>query len=268
MGRIAKCITGAAALAAAIVAWRASARTGATLAEAAARRPGDDIILKPTTVWNRGTSIAASPSEIWPWLVQMGYGRAGFYVPEWVDRWVWHVPAANSVVPLPQYVHLAVGDVIADGPEYLAYWRVRVVEPERALVYWTRRHPWRGAPVDPAEPGALERRERELLDGGIYAECSWGFYLDQNSPESTRLLIRTRAVSSPWWLRLLPYGLIDAYISHAVLQMIKRLAEAGHQPAGSASARSRSVSVTPSPVPATTLASDLIEAGTREEAVR
>jgi N-carbamoylputrescine amidase len=172
-----------------------------TATEVAAKRLGDDIIPKPTTVWNRGITIAARPSDIWPWLVQMGYGRAGFYVPEWVDRLVWHVPAANSEVLHPEYTRMAVGDIIADGPGYLAYWRVEIVDSEHALVFWTRRHPWRGAPVDSADPAALERREHDLLDGGVYAECSWGFYLDPHGPECTRLLIRTRAVSSPGWLR-------------------------------------------------------------------
>jgi hypothetical protein len=101
VGRFVKLITVAAALGAGIVARRVSARTGATAAEAIADRPGDDIIPKPTTVWNRGTTIAARPDEIWPWLVQMGYGRAGFYVPEWIDRLVWQVPAANREQLLP-----------------------------------------------------------------------------------------------------------------------------------------------------------------------
>ena len=89
MGRIVKLITIEAALAAAVVAHRISERTGVTTSEVAAGRPGDDVVPKPTTVWDRGISIAARPAEIWPWLVQMGYGRGGFYTPEWVDRWVW-----------------------------------------------------------------------------------------------------------------------------------------------------------------------------------
>ncbi len=68
---------------------------------------------------------------------------------------MWRVPSATSWIPLPQYQHVAVGDGIADGPEHLAYWRVKVVEPERALVYWTLRHPWRGAPVDPTGASAF-----------------------------------------------------------------------------------------------------------------
>ena len=186
---------------------------------------GDEIISAPTTTWNRGITIEATPSEIWPWLVQMGYGRAGFYVPQWVDHLVWRVPAANSSVLLPECQHVAVDDIVADGPDFMAYWRVRIVDPERALVYWTRRHPWRGAPVDPTDSAALARRENCLVADGTYVECSWGFYLSQAAPGRTRLLIRTRAVSSPTWLRRLPFGLIDGLLSHAELNNIKRRVE-------------------------------------------
>ena len=31
--------------------------------------------------WNRGITIAAPAEAIWPWLVQLGYGRAGWYTP-------------------------------------------------------------------------------------------------------------------------------------------------------------------------------------------
>jgi hypothetical protein len=268
MGRIAKLITIEAALAAAVVAQRISESTGVTTLEAVANRPGDDIVPKPTTVWNRGITIAARPSEIWPWLVQMGYGRGGFYVPEWVDRLVWHVPAMSSQVLLPEYAHVAVGDVIADGPQYLAYWRVKIVEPEQALVYWTRRHPWRGAAVDPGNPGTLARRERELLERGTYAECSWGFYLDERVPGCTRLLIRTRAVSSPFWLRHLPYGLIDAYLSRTELRTIASLVEAAQKAAGSVSPDSHPPPVMLEQGPAPSPMCDPLHAGILEDAVR
>lgn len=221
---------GACLVAAATRAQRAAGRTRATDDEVAVPRPGDDLISDPTTIWNRAITIEAGADRVWPWLVQMGYGRAGFYVPEWVDRLVWRVPAANSRVLLAQFQDLAVGDVVADGPDFLAYWRVRILDPERALVYWTLRHPWRGAPVDPTDSGALARRESELVAGGTYVECSWGFYLREITPGRTRLLIRTRAISSPGWLRRMPYGLVDAYLSHAELNYIKRHVEAGDGP--------------------------------------
>jgi hypothetical protein len=214
-----------ASLVGAVAARLAMRGTRATAEEAGRARRGDDIITDPTIVWNRGITIAARPVDVWPWLVQMGYGRAGFYVPEWVDRLLWRVPATNSSVLLPDLQDLVVDDIVADGPDFMAYWRVRIVDPPRALVYWTLRHPWRGAPVNPRDPKALARRERGLVAGGTYVECSWGFYLNEYSPGRTRLVIRTRAISSPAWLRRMPYGLVDAYLSHAELSNIKRRVE-------------------------------------------
>ena len=148
---------------AAIATRRVAGRTRATADEARRALPGDDIITNPTTIWNRRITISARPDHVWPWLVQMGYGRAGFYVPEWVDRLLWRVPAANSRVLLPDLQDPAVDDVVADGPDFMAYWRVRIADPARALVHWTLRHPWRSAPVDPTDPEALTRRERQLV---------------------------------------------------------------------------------------------------------
>jgi hypothetical protein len=65
---------------------RLSRRTGVTDAEAYGTLPGDDVIPHPMAEWTRGVTVHAAPERIWPWLVQMGYGRAGWYTPAWVDR--------------------------------------------------------------------------------------------------------------------------------------------------------------------------------------
>jgi hypothetical protein len=74
---------------------------------------------------NRGLTIAASAEAIWPWLVQMGYGRAGWYTPEAFDRfmhrWVWRLEQTYPFQPspwwiLPEHQQLAVRDIVADGP--------------------------------------------------------------------------------------------------------------------------------------------------------
>jgi hypothetical protein len=52
---------------------------GATAAEVARPMPGDTLSRDPTFLATRAITIAGTPREIWPWLVQMGYGRAGFY---------------------------------------------------------------------------------------------------------------------------------------------------------------------------------------------
>ena len=55
-------------------------------------------------------------------------------------------------------------------------------------------------------------------------------YLSEIAPGRTRLGIRTRAVSAPGWLCRMPYGLIDAFLSHAELSNIKRRAEETDRP--------------------------------------
>ena len=70
---------------------RVSMRTGVFDAEALGPLP-DEVIPHPMVEWTRGVTVRTSPQEVWPWLVQMGYGRGGWYTPEWVDlianRWV------------------------------------------------------------------------------------------------------------------------------------------------------------------------------------
>jgi hypothetical protein len=51
---------------------------GATGIEIQAAMPGDDL-MPDATVSKRAVTIAGSPSEVWPWLVQIGFGRAGWY---------------------------------------------------------------------------------------------------------------------------------------------------------------------------------------------
>jgi len=65
---------------AAFVAARTIWRTwGIDPAEQARALPGDDLVTEPIATETRGIDIAAPPAAVWPWLVQMGYGRAGWY---------------------------------------------------------------------------------------------------------------------------------------------------------------------------------------------
>lgn len=54
-------------------------RWGATNDEVARPMPGDELDPTPTFLANRAITINGTPQEIWPWLLQMGYGRAGYY---------------------------------------------------------------------------------------------------------------------------------------------------------------------------------------------
>jgi hypothetical protein len=53
-------------------------RWGATDEEVAARMPGDELIESAAFTATRAITVSAPPREIWPWLAQVGFGRAGF----------------------------------------------------------------------------------------------------------------------------------------------------------------------------------------------
>ncbi len=52
---------------------------GATPEELNRPMPGDELDIQPTFLSTRAITIEGTPHEIWPWLVQMGYNRAGYY---------------------------------------------------------------------------------------------------------------------------------------------------------------------------------------------
>jgi hypothetical protein len=109
------------------------ARWGATDEEITASLPGDDVVPDCQTQWTRAISIASPPSTVWPWLVQAGFGKAGFYSNDLLDN-VGH-PSANEVIPSLQI--LRVGDwvpMFSKVDETTAF-RVHSFEPERWLVW-------------------------------------------------------------------------------------------------------------------------------------
>lgn len=179
--------------------------------------PGDEIITGPTDQTTHAITIRRSPEEVWPWLVQMGYGRAGWYTPAWVDR-LWRVRNPSSDRIHASLQELAVGDQILDGPPGTATFTVRAMETNRSLVLHSRRHPLTGQAPD------TSRR-----DPGPYLDFAWVFKLSA-VPGGTRLLLRTRNVTYPRrWRPLVSVVLrpADIAMSRWMLQGIRRRAESG-----------------------------------------
>jgi hypothetical protein len=81
-------------------------RWGASRSEVAATMPGDDLFPQAQYRCTRAITITAPPEAVWPWLVQVGCLRAGWYADDLLDDLA-H-PSAREIVPELQ--HLAVGD--------------------------------------------------------------------------------------------------------------------------------------------------------------
>lgn len=85
---------------------------GSTPAEVDAAMAGDELLSDAQFVSTRSITIAAPPEHVWPWLVQVGGGRAGFYSNDLIDNL--GRPSANTIVPELQ--HLEVGQWICLSP--------------------------------------------------------------------------------------------------------------------------------------------------------
>lgn len=84
-------------------------RWGATVDEVHGHLPGDAIVPVPRFEATRAVTIDAPPAAVWPWLAQIGRGRAGFYAYDLLDNA--GEPSAERI--LPEHQHLAVGDLAA-----------------------------------------------------------------------------------------------------------------------------------------------------------
>lgn len=113
-------------------------------------------------------TINASPARVWPWLAQMGAGRAGWYSYDWIDNG--GDPSANVI--LAAYQHVAPGDILPATPGMTDAFRVAAVSPPRDLV------------LTVPEP-----------NGGN--QVSWEFLLQQLDQGNTRLIVRGR-ISHRW----------------------------------------------------------------------
>ena len=115
-------------------------RWGATDDEVDRTLPGDELEnqMGDRPVSTRAITIDAPPEAVWPWLVQMGSGRAGFYTHEWVERLllITYADGHSSTRIHPEWLALAVGDQVP----YSRVNSVPVVLLDRPRAYWAGEH--------------------------------------------------------------------------------------------------------------------------------
>jgi hypothetical protein len=123
-------------------------RWGATDAEVASPMPGDQIVPQPSFNATRAITIAAPPEEVWPWIVQIGTGRAGFYSYDLFDNAA--RPSADRI--LAELQQIRVGDWVPMSTKVnqTTAFKVKAFEPERWLL-WVKPHStwaWKLTPLD------------------------------------------------------------------------------------------------------------------------
>ena len=179
-------------------------RWGATEAETRELLPGDEVVPQADLVATRAITIAAPPDQVWPWIAQMGQGRAGFYTYDTLENLVGcDIHSADRVVS--EWQGIAAGDDFRLHPDVAL--RVAAVEPGRALVISG------GVPLGDSPPPY---------------DFTWAFVLQDHRDGTTRLLVRERYGYTRWWSALLvePVEAVSFVMSREMLRGIRERAEA------------------------------------------
>ena len=165
---------------------------GTTAAERTMVLPGDELVADARYRVDHGVTIQAPADSVWPWLVQLGQDRGGFYSYDWLER-LFGDNVHNASRIHPEWQVLSKGDRIrAAQPGYLGGkfgefgWNVLDVRPGRAIV----------------------------LEG-------WGsFVLVPVNDSTTRFLIRTRGDGRPSLIGVLlgPVSVFAFEPAHFIMQ--------------------------------------------------
>jgi len=175
------------------------------------RRPlaVDGLVPKPIFSVTHAITIDAPPEQVWPWIAQMGGGRAGWYSWDAIDNG--GSPSARHVVPELQTI--VPGDVMPAVPGAKDAFIVTSVDPPRDLVL-------------------------TVPDGQGGNVVAWEHVLDRLDDSRTRLIVRGRASSR--WLDLArgrpPAGNHQIFIERAYAMLARlprplvvRFAALGHR---------------------------------------
>jgi hypothetical protein len=187
-------------------------RWGASDEELAGPYPHAELVPEGKRSPTMAVTIGASPEQVWPWLVQMGWDRGGWYSWDRLDNA--GRPSATEVHP--EWQDVAVGDQLsfwALGRRIDAY-RVGVLEPARFFGLYGYLN-LRGRWLDPKGPRPAS-----------YMEAIWGFLLNELPGGRTRLLVSGYQTFRARWIErfaanwlLLPVSWI---MSARMLAVLKR----------------------------------------------
>lgn len=159
---------------------------------------GDEIIANASFKATRAITIGAPPEEVWPWIVQMGYGRAGFYTYDLIDNGGY----ASADRILDQYQECIVGDW-AFNMNSLFGIELPINESNTFKI------------------GGFERSQWLLWQK---PDSTWSWLLNPLPDRKTRLILRIRArPGNLFWTLFMEFG--DPPMARKMLKGIKARAE-------------------------------------------
>lgn len=182
-------------------------RWGATDAELALALPGDEFVAEPASQVTRAITIDAPRDEVWPWIVQLGADRGGFYTYDWLEN-LFGLDIHNVDTVVDEWQQLDVGDIVWANGALTGGWVVKRVVANDVLVM----------KVADVHTGRAVTR-----DEGVGFEFQWTFALRSTPTGSTRLIIRERVAYGRRLTRWLmaPVGLVSFVMTRKMLDGIR-----------------------------------------------
>ena len=144
--------------------------------------PGDELVPNAASDQTHAVTINAPAAAIWPWIVQIGQDRAGFYSYTPLENLL-GCEMRNADRIVPEWQLRQVGDMLWMTPKEkfrgVGRMEIAVLEPNRAMIL-----------VPPHDvPPSLS------ISGGV--RTTWGFILEPLDQDSTRLIMRARSEAVP-----------------------------------------------------------------------
>jgi hypothetical protein len=190
-------------------------RWGATDDELRRPYPGAELVPGGARGGTMATTIDAPPAAVWPWLVQMGCDRGGWYSWDRLDNR--GAPSANRIHP--EWQEVAVGERLLSSPSGKTWFQIAALEQERFLALRAS-FDLRGRPFDPAGERPCD-----------YSDSVWCFLLEETPDHGTRLIVSGYADARPRLLQAVANFLFWEP-SHWIMQTrqfanLRRRAESG-----------------------------------------
>jgi hypothetical protein len=188
---------------------------GATEKEAQRSLAGDQIVPRPRSEITCAITVNTPIEQVWPWLIQLGSQRAGWYSYDLLDNGA--SPSADRI--LPEHQQLAIGDKVLLTPDGRLGYPVAALEPHKTIVLGGTIDTRTGEGINPGDPLP------EAYFSGINV-----FVFDRVDETITRLIFRQRLDWNPSFANTLIYRIflepISFVMGRKMLKGIKRRAEA------------------------------------------